>query len=359
MDRVDATEHFAQHAQGDLPSLLVLIIDINPIPWTTNPLSTALPFNTALSNLLLFLNAHLAFSHTNKVAVIAAAAPRGGGAKILYPAAELPTDTKGRPQSRPPQPAPQPGEPNKYRPFKDLEEGVLAGLGKVLASVNEEDDGTDRTVVSETRIAGALTLALAYINRLAGAGADNLGQTLTKGTGTTEAGTMQSRILVVSVAGDVASEYVPVMNCVFAAQKKHIPIDVCKVAGNSVFLQQAADATGGVYMKLDAPNGFLQYLMMAYLPDPAARQHLVLPTQANVDFRAACFCHKKVVDVGYVCSICLSIFCTVPPDNICMTCQTKLAHTVGGMVVRKKKKKKAGTATGSGAGTPTVGTPRP
>lgn len=32
----------------------------------------------------------------------------------------------------------------------------------------------------------------------------------------------------------------------------------------------------------------------------------MLPTQVNVDFRAACFCHKKVVDVGFVCSICLS-----------------------------------------------------
>lgn len=98
---------------------------------------------------------------------------------------------------------------------------MLEGLGKVLASVNEEDgEPTNRTVVSETRIAGALTLALTYINRMAGSGADNLGNTLTKGTGSVDAGTMHSRILVVSVAGDVASEYVPVMNCVFAAQKQ-------------------------------------------------------------------------------------------------------------------------------------------
>lgn len=25
-----------------------------------------------------------------------------------------------------------------------------------------------------------------------------------------------------------------------------------------------------------------------------------------MDFRAACFCHKRVVDIGFVCSICLS-----------------------------------------------------
>lgn len=46
--------------------------------------------------------------------------------------------------------------------------------------------------------------------------------------------------------------------------------------------------------------------MMAFLPDQTARRQLVLPTQVDVDFRAACFCHKKVVDVGFVCSICLS-----------------------------------------------------
>lgn len=42
------------------------------------------------------------------------------------------------------------------------------------------------------------------------------------------------------------------------------------------------------------------------MPDPATRRHLIPPSQINVDFRAACFCHKRVVDIGFVCSICLS-----------------------------------------------------
>jgi transcription initiation factor TFIIH subunit 3 len=44
-----------------------------------------------------------------------------------------------------------------------------------------------------------------------------------------------------------------------------------------------------------------------------------------VDFRAACFCHRNVVDTGFVCSVCLSIFCEVPDDGECLTCGTKLA----------------------------------
>ena len=34
--------------------------------------------------------------------------------------------------------------------------------------------------------------------------------------------------------------------------------------------------------------------------------------------RAACFCHRQLVDVGYVCSVCLSIFCKFNP--VCTTC---------------------------------------
>ena len=101
------------------------------------------------------------------------------------------------------------------------------------------------------------------------------------------------------------------MNTIFACQRLSIPIDIAKIAGDTVFLQQASDATKGLYMKLEHPQGLLQYLMMGFLPDASSRRHLINPTQIGVDFRAACFCHRKVVDVGFVCSICLS---SKPPD---------------------------------------------
>jgi transcription initiation factor TFIIH subunit 3 len=101
------------------------------------------------------------------------------------------------------------------------------------------------------------------------------------------------------------------MNSIFAAQRKRIPIDILKLAGDTVLLQQASDATGGVYMKPERPEGILQYLMMGFLPDVTARRSFVMPSAGGVDFRAACFCHRKVVDVGFVCSVCLSS--TFPP----------------------------------------------
>lgn len=47
-------------------------------------------------------------------------------------------------------------------------------------------------------------------------------------------------------------------------------------------------------------------MQMTFLPSPSIRRILAVPTQDKIDFRAACFCHKTIVDVGFVCSVCLS-----------------------------------------------------
>jgi hypothetical protein len=36
---------------------------------------------------------------------------------------------------------------------------------------------------------------------------------------------------------------------------------------------------------------------------PRSRQALALPHAADVDFRASCFCHKRLIDLGFVCSV--------------------------------------------------------
>ena len=45
---------------------------------------------------------------------------------------------------------------------------------------------------------------------------------------------------------------------------------------------------------------------MSFLPPPSIRKILAVPTQDKIDFRAACFCHKNIIDIGFVCSVCLS-----------------------------------------------------
>ena len=193
---------------------------------------------------------------------------------------------------------------NHYRPFRLIQTTLLTALTTLLKTTPPS------SLTPETSIAGALTLALTYINKTtlslsttASSIAPNADTTLASETAPPA---LNPRILILSVSGDLAHQYIPIMNTIFACQRLSIPIDIAKIAGDTVFLQQASDATRGTYIKLEHPRGLLQYLMMGFLPDQTNRKYLVPPTAVGVDFRAACFCHRKVVDVGFVCSICLS-----------------------------------------------------
>ncbi|KAJ5312426.1 hypothetical protein PENANT_c027G00842 [Penicillium antarcticum] len=379
MNSVDASEHYELGATDLSPSLLTVIIDTNPHAWAL--LENSLPFSKAVANILVFINAHLACNYANEVAVVASHSQK---AAWLYPSQNAPTnlanaDQDGDVQMNGNTPTPQ---TNKYRPFRIVEEQVTRNLKDLIDSTTGDDLRSNMS----TMLAGALTLALSNINRRTiawaeehggaaledaaaeggasgGGGGGGVAAAPNRYSASNEDERLQSRILIVSVSGssDSAHQYIPIMNSIFACQRLHIPIDVCKLSGDAVFLQQASDATKGVYMALSEPRGLLQYLMMAFLPDQRSRRHLVLPTRVDVDFRAACFCHRKVVDVGFVCSICLSIFCEPPPGGDCMTCGTHLDvgdyHARPALLPRKKKKKKRVNGA-SGAGTP-ISTPTP
>ncbi|CAN9142138.1 unnamed protein product [Alternaria alternata] len=356
------------------PSLLAIVLDTNPHAWAH--LSSTLSLSAALANILVFINAHLASGNGNEVAVIASHSHK---TTFLYP---TPTD---------PQPQSRRGDTNghvqtnghakdkehhmaesanKYRPFAVVESAILRNFAKLLNETKESHLEATPT----TLIGGALSMALTHINKQTilhaptAASADSTALAALADSENTHVDRvpLTSRILIVSVSGDLANQYIPVMNSIFAAQRKRIPIDILKLAGDTVLLQQASDATGGVYMKPDRPEGLLQYLMMAFLPDVTARTSLIVPSAGGVDFRAACFCHRKVVDIGFVCSVCLSIFCNPDlPDNLCMTCGSYLSLRSAVMNPpaliprKKKKKKKAGTDPATpGANTPVgSGTP--
>ena len=367
MNAVDATDRTEKEDDSEGPSLLTIILDTNPHAWAL--LADSLPLSKAVTNLLVFINAHLAINHANRVAVLASHAEK---AEWLYP-----TATRPRPgdaavngtangadamvldeesAERSDQPV---DDANKYRPFAHLEHALVNNLRRLVEATTTDSLSS----TPATMMAGALTLALTYISKQTAslpaantsaqfnysdptsvAGGNELSNNGSKGQTSL---TLSNRILILSVSGDLANQYIPIMNSIFACQRLSIPIDILKLAGDTVFLQQAADATGGIYMALDdvSRSGFLQYLMFAYLPDQAAREHLVMPGEGEgVDFRAACFCHRRIVDIGFVCSICLSIFCEPLQDNVCLTCGSFLTMGNYGqkpaVVPRKKKKKK-------------------
>ncbi|KAG6449082.1 hypothetical protein O3G_MSEX005852 [Manduca sexta] len=122
----------------------------------------------------------------------------------------------------------------------------------------------------------------------------------------------------------------------FIARKQQVLVDVCSVDKHLSLLQQGCDITGGLYLKVPSLEGLLQYLLWVFLPESSERGKLVLPGRGRVDYRAACFCHRELLTIGYVCSVCLSVFCKFSP--ICTTCHT--VFKIGGPLPTKPKKKK-------------------
>lgn len=118
---------------------------------------------------------------------------------------------------------------NKYRQFRIVEDQVQAAMRALMRETTPEGLEASR----ETMMAGALSLALSYVNRVTRVddGIDvAAGRTSAGGGGATatavdgERSSMNARILVISVSGDLAEQYVPIMNSIFAAQRK-----VCRI----------------------------------------------------------------------------------------------------------------------------------
>ncbi|KAF5024057.1 hypothetical protein F66182_3905 [Fusarium sp. NRRL 66182] len=355
MDAVDVSEHYEVSAHEDTPSLLSIILDTNPRAWAS--IGNVLPLSRAIANILVFVNAHLAFSNANQVALIAA---HVGRAEWLYPTPPRPSHDASGDVAMNDIPPPQTSA-NKFPQFAQIEAAVLASVRRLIDQTKEAD-----LSATTTQISGALTLALCHINKAAQALCSptaNLDDSH-KGASSTAPPTVRGRILVISVSDSEPAQYIPTMNAVFAAAHTQVAIDTLSLTGEPTFLQQACYNTGGTYLAATHPQGLLNYLMFGLIPDTEAREALITPTHDTVDFRAACFCHGRVVDTGFVCSICLSIFCETPENSECFTCGTKLSLGNYGakpaVVPRKKKKKRriinGGSREETGSAT---GTPRP
>lgn len=169
-------------------------------------------------------------------------------------------------------------------------------------SLSERDDDSGNGVGSSL-LSGSLSMALCYIQRVFRSGPLH----------------PQPRILCLHGSPDGPGQYVAIMNAIFSAQRSMVPIDSCVIGvQHSAFLQQASYITGGVYLKPQQLDGLFQYLATVFATDLHSRNFLQLPKPVGVDFRASCFCHKNTIDMGFICSVCLSIFCK--HQKKCSTC---------------------------------------
>jgi len=237
----------------------------------------------------------------NQLAVLAC---HSHSSEFLYPAPKSETPEDSRSQD------------GRYELFTKVNNSIR---DKVKDLILNKSQGV---VYPESLLAGALCKALCYINKM-----------IKDGQGSQK---LSARLLVVTASGDYASQYMNFMNVFFTAQKLNVVLDACMLQNDSGLLQQGCDLTSGIYLKITQLEGFLQYLLWLYLPEPYLRKMLTLPPPIKVDFRAACFCHRNLIEIGYVCSVCLSIFCNFSP--ICSTCQTVFKF-LGPPPPKAKKKK--------------------
>ena len=137
---------------------------------------------------------------------------------------------------------------------------------------------------------------------------------------------VHSRILVLGPGGDFSGQYIQIMNASFAARRMQMKMD-CISTGSAAapMLEQLADVTDGFYLQM-APDAIESQLpvTLALLcaVDAHTRNYMAVPKPGSVGYKSSCVCHSKPIDIGFVCSRCLSVHCQVPQH--CVQCAVRL-----------------------------------
>lgn len=275
---------------------IIVVLETNPFYWqNATGADGANGLGSCLRQILVFINAHLSLSKRNDVAVLGMHS--GGACHFLYESSDDDSKNDGTRNG--------PNNQDRDPIQNDVSARILRSLAALEAErTNESEKRKNEKHTTTTALASALSMSMCYANRTAGGGGSRKQK--------------QTRVVVVQGSADFPGQYVPVMNAIFSAQRAEIQIDSCILGdADSAFLQQAAHITGGLYYKVKATMELTQSLLQMSGADSATRKILQVPNQRGVDFRASCFCHKQPLETGFVCSVCLSIYC-----KECARCQT-------------------------------------
>eukprot|EP01147_Barroeca_monosierra_P010472 gene10472-2602_t len=258
--------------------LYALVLDLNPRSWMK--LEQEMLFEEAMNHICVFINSHLSLKIENKVAVFGAVPQKSA---MLYPSSEVTKSTDDRQDL-----------------FAEMNATILNNIAKLNKQCATESSVSD--------LPGAISRALCYINCHANKPHKSEPSTSFRTDGSiTPLPSTSSRIGVVSVSSGSSLEYFAMMNCLFAAQRKGISIDVCAIGTEASVLQQASHLTNGIYLFLHSPQQLLQNLLMGF-GGSSASDILLQPKQTRIGFQASCFCHGNTIEIGFVCTVCLAEF---------------------------------------------------
>ncbi|KAJ9095731.1 hypothetical protein QFC20_006598 [Naganishia adeliensis] len=271
----------------DPASVLLIILDFHPLSWamSADPAASSDPLtiDRALNELLVFLNAHLACKWGNELVVYVAMA--GGRSRPRWMEVDGGEGEDDDERHKPPPPnahySPTIKHPSIRNGPHNRSRGAAGSSGaraRVLIVNNTPERGSGGYV-------GLMNSVFAAQKRVP----------TSEGEGEGEPGEGEPSVASVKKQGTVARSSITRMS----RDLSKIPIDVINLhPTDSIFLQQAAHLTHGIYFKLPKRAAFLIYLNLIFLPPPHLRAEIGLPPQDKVDFRAVCFCHQRVVDIG-------------------------------------------------------------
>jgi len=167
---------------NDDKQLLVIVFDVNPSYWGFKSMKGEPQITKCLDCILAFINSYKMLRHDNQIALIASHSSKSA---FLYPSPDQ-VETSNKRQIK------IGGDDSKK-----INQIISENFKKLML-----EDANQNDVRTDSLIAGSISLALCYIHRIMN---ENLSRKKTN-----------SRILVIKASEDSASQYLSLMNCIFA-----------------------------------------------------------------------------------------------------------------------------------------------
>lgn len=121
-----------------------------------------------------------------------------------------------------------------------------------------------------------------------------------------------ARVFVVMNSDIEEKQCLNLMNCIQSAKSLNIisdSLDLTTKVQN--FLTQLSQKTNGLYLPSPPKinKSLIEYFINAFIINVESRKQFKLPYPNIAHYEAVCFCHKRHINFGYICSSCLGIYC--------------------------------------------------
>ena len=127
---------------------------------------------------------------------------------------------------------------------------------------------------------------------------------------------------------DFSKQSVEISNCGWAALVGNTAIDVVSLGGHeaATVLQQVSLKTGGTQIPYGLANSPGRLLQSLFFTVACPAEGLMKVKQTKLDtlhMGAVCVCHVAPLERGYVCSVCLAVYCS-EDASACTVCGSRM-----------------------------------